>query len=204
MEGEQYEATSMYPTYAEEARQDGDKAAARLFTEIAADEAEHSRLLASALKAESTGEGTVPAPPQVDAVQVPAGLPKVSSARTRANLEDAMHGEGMANAAYTLYARHARETGDKRLAKLFAGLAKVELREHFAAEARLDGLVSDTAANLRTSIAGETYEARVMYPAFARRAAKAGDTQAADLFSEIAGDEAGHAEDFRHALRHLS
>ncbi|WP_307808032.1 ferritin family protein [Streptomyces oryzae] len=203
-EGERAEATSMYPTYAEEARQDGDKAAAELFTEIAADEAEHRRLLASALKAVTTGNGTVPAPPKADPVQVPAGLPQVSSARTRANLEDAMHGEALANASYTLYAHHARETGQKQLARLFEGLADVELREHFAAEARLDGLVSDTATNLRTSIAGETYEAEVMYPSFARRAEKAGDAQAADLFTEIAGDEADHAASFRKALHHLN
>lgn len=203
MEGERHEATSMYPTFAEEARQDGDQAAAELFTEIAADEAHHLSLLAEALHAGLTGEGTVPAPPKVDAVEVPAGLPMVSSARTRANLEDAMHGEGMANAAYTLYARHARESGDGRLADLFEGLAESELREHFAAEARLDGLVSNTAGNLRTAIAGETYESQVMYPAFARRAADAGDTGAADLFTEIAGDEADHAQAFRRALHHL-
>ncbi len=203
LEGERFEATSMYPTYAEEARQDGDEAAAELFTEIAADEAEHRRLLASALDAVTTGSGRVPAPPKTDPVEVPAGLPQVSSARTRANLEDAMHGEGLANASYTLYARHARETGQKQLARLFGGLAEVELHEHFAAEARLDGLVSDTPSNLRTSIAGETYEAEVMYPTFARRAEKAGDGQSAALFREIAGDEAGHAAAFRHALHHL-
>ncbi|MEU2609582.1 rubrerythrin family protein [Streptomyces albus] len=203
IEGERFEATSMYPTYAEEARQDGDEAAAALFKEIAADEADHRRLLASALEAVTTGKGTVPAPPRVDPVTVPAGLPQVSSARTRANLEDAMHGEGLANASYTLYARHARGAGHAQLSRLFAGLAEVELREHFAAEARLSGQVSDTASNLRTAIAGETYEAKVMYPTFARRAEKAGDGQVADLFREIAGDEAGHAASFREALNRL-
>ncbi|MFE0686840.1 ferritin family protein [Streptomyces xiamenensis] len=203
MEGERFEATSMYPTYAEEARQDGDVAAAELFTEIAADEAEHRELLALALKALTTGEGKVPSPPQVDPVTVPAGLPQVASARTRANLDDAMHGEGLANATYLLYAQHARDTGERRLAALFEGLAEIELREHFAAEALLAGLVSDTASNLRTSVAGETYEAEVMYPAFARRAENNGDVQAAELFTEIAADEAGHAEAFQRALNHL-
>ncbi|WP_254668000.1 rubrerythrin family protein [Streptomyces griseus] len=200
IEGERYEASSMYPTYAEEARQDGDFEAAERFTEIAADEDEHRRLLTQALRALTLGKGTVPAPPPVDRVEVPAGPPQVASARTRANLEDAMHGEGEANAAYTLFARHAERTGQERLAELFHGLADVELHEHFAAEARLDGLVSDTDTNLRTSIAGETYESEVMYPTFARRAEKAGDTRAAALFTEIADDEGDHAAAFRRAL----
>ncbi|WP_201787529.1 ferritin family protein [Wenjunlia vitaminophila] len=203
IEGERHEAATMYPSFAEEAREDGDTKAAELFTELAADEDQHRKLLTTALKALTTGTVDVPAPPTVDPVKVRAGLPKVSSARTRHNLDEAMHGEALANAAYTLYARHAELKGQHKLAELFRGLAKVELREHFAGEAKLAGLVSRTANNLRASIAGERYEAKVMYPAFAARARAAGDVKAADLFAEIAGDEARHAAAFKEALEDL-
>ncbi|MGP4114319.1 ferritin family protein [Streptomyces sp. 4N509B] len=204
IDGETHEALSMYPTYAEEARQDGDLEAAELFTEIAGDETEHRRLLTIALEALTTGEGRVPAPPQAEDVEVPAGLPEVASARTLDNLEDAMHGEALAHASYLLFAQHAAEGGRPRLAALFEGLAAVEVHEHFAEEAQLAGLVSDTPDNLRTAIAGEHYEAEVVYPTYAARAEAAGDGEAAALFTEIAGDEADHAARFEHALRRVT
>jgi rubrerythrin len=61
-------------------------------------------------------------------------------------------------------------------------------------------LVRDTATNLRTSIAGETYEGNRMYPDFARQAAAAGDDQAAKLFRDTAHDELTHARAFSDSL----
>ncbi|MCG3039796.1 rubrerythrin family protein [Streptomyces sp. S1A] len=203
IEGETHEAYSMYPTFAAQARQDGDIKAAELFTEIAADEDAHRKAFTTALKAITTGKGKIPAPPAVDRTEVPAGLPKVSSPRTRANLETAMRGEALAHASYTFFAQHARKSGNGALADLFAGTARVELHEHFAEEGVLAGLVSDTAANLRKSIEGEWYEAKVMYPKFAERARKAGDPKAAHVFADTAGDEAAHARSFEKALRDL-
>ncbi|MGW3498067.1 hypothetical protein [Streptomyces sp. NPDC001020] len=46
----------------------------------------------------TTGRGTVPAPPKADMVSVPACLPKVKAARTKANPDTAMHGEALAHA----------------------------------------------------------------------------------------------------------
>ena len=114
-----------------------------------------------------------------------------------------MHGEAFAHAKYNLYADHAAQTGHPSIAKLFRGTAQVELREHFAGEAVLAGLVGSNRANLTDAITGETYEAKTMYPGFAHQAAKAGDCFAARLFSEIANDEAGHAAAFTAARRWL-
>jgi len=112
-----------------------------------------------------------------------------------------MHGEAFAHAKYNLYADHAAQTGHPSIAKLFRGTAQVELREHFAGEAVLAGLVGSNRANLTDAITGETYEAKTMYPGFAHQAAKAGDRHAARLFSEIGRDERAHAHAFT-AARH--
>ncbi|MFF9062663.1 rubrerythrin family protein [Streptomyces sp. NPDC014882] len=197
--GETYETNVMYPGFARQAAADGDTAAAELFTEIAADEAQHLKRFRAALDVVETGRGSIPAPPPVDPVEVPAGGPEVRSARTLANLDTAMHGEALAHARYTLYAEHAARHRPA-LARLFRGTAEVELREHFAGEAKLYGLVRTTRKNLTRTIAGELHEARVMYPAFARRAEAVGDQEAARLFRHNAADEAGHARAFQRML----
>ncbi|MCF4139719.1 rubrerythrin family protein [Streptomyces sp. Tue 6430] len=199
--GETYETNVMYPTFARQAAADGDDNAAALFTEIAKDEAQHLARFRAALDVVETGRGRIPAPPPVDPVEVPAGGPKVRSARTLANLDTAMHGEALAHARYTLYAEHA--AGNRpALARLFRGTAEVELREHFAGEAKLYGLVRTTRENLTRTIAGERHEAEVMYPTFARRAEAVGDRKAARLFRHNAADEAGHARAFQRMLDH--
>ncbi|NUR85141.1 MAG: rubrerythrin family protein [Nonomuraea sp.] len=198
--GETYETTTMYPTFAREAADDGDDNAAALFTEIGQDEASHLAAYQAALTVVETGRGRIPDPPVADAVEVPAGGPQVHSARTLADLDTAMHGEALAHARYTLYADRAAADGRPALARLFLGTAEVELHEHFAGEAVLYGLVGTTPTNLTKSIAGEIYEATVMYPTFASRADAAGDHQAARLFLHDAADEAGHARAFRQLL----
>ncbi len=198
--GETYETTTMYPAFARQAAQDGDTNAAALFTEIGHDEAGHLARFQAALQVVETGRGHIPAPPSADPVQVPAGGPKVHAARTLANLDTALHGEALAHARYTLYGEHATAYGRPALGRLFQGTGQVELREHFAGEAVLYGLVATTHHNLVKTIAGETYEATVMYPTFADRADTAGDHQAARLFRHNAADEAGHARTFQHLL----
>ncbi|MEU5926895.1 ferritin family protein [Streptomyces antimycoticus] len=201
--GETYEHQVMYRRFAAEARADGDLKAAELFTEIAADEGRHRDAYRAALKVVTTGHGTIPAPPKADVVPVPAGPPKVKAARTKANLDTAMHGEALAYGKYQLFAARARQTGNTALARLFEGTANVELHEHFAGEAVLAGLVRTTKTNLRKAIAGERNEATVVYPGFAKQAAAVGDTAAARFFRDTAADEAKHAAAFQRALDRL-
>jgi len=198
--GESYEHQIMYRGFADQARQDGDTEAAGLFAEIAADEGRHHDAYRTALTALTTGRGTVPAPPKADVVSVRAGLPKVRAARTRANLDAALHSEALAHAKYMLFAARARQTGNAALARLFEGTAEVELREHFAGEAVLAGLVGTTKANLLKAMTEERGEATARYPGFATRATAAGDTAAARYFRDAAADAARRAAAFRQAL----
>ncbi|MFF0628429.1 rubrerythrin family protein [Streptomyces sp. NPDC004296] len=203
MKGEEYESHTMYPTFAKQARQDGDTAAADLFAEIAKDETTHHAAYAKALEVVRTGKGSVPAPPGVKPVTVRAGAPKVRAARTKQNLDTALHGEALASAKYTQFAKAATAHGNAALARLFTGTADVERREHFAGEAQLAGIVAPTRQNLTTAINGEQYESRTMYPTYARQARTAGDAKAAELFTHNANDEAGHARAFENARNQL-
>ncbi|MFF4620503.1 ferritin family protein [Nonomuraea jabiensis] len=201
MAGETYESQKMYPGFARQAKAGGDSRAAARFSEIAGDEGTHARSFGAALRAVESGGGTVPAPPEAEAVQVPQGAPEVRAQRTKTDLDTAMHGEALAYAKYQQYAEHAK---DPAVAKLFRGNADVELQEHFASEAKLAGLVGSTHDNLVKAIAGERYESQTMYPTFAKRAKAAGDSQVAERFSHNAEDEAGHARAFQQALDRLS
>lgn len=199
--GEDYESQTMYPEFARQAKADGEAAAAERFTEVARDEGTHGKAFRTALKVVESGQGSVPAPPDVEPVQVPAGPPKVKAQRTKTNLDTSMHGEALAYAKYRLYGDHADHPA---VGRLFHGTADVERHEHFAEEAKLSGLVGTTHANLTTAIAGERYESQTMYPTFAERARTVGDTEASRVFAHNAEDEAGHARAFEKARSDLA
>ncbi|MEU6432462.1 ferritin family protein [Microbispora sp. NPDC046973] len=203
--GETYEATTMYKNFAAQARADGDRQAARLFSEIADDEAAHRTRFLQATKAVTDpSSGTVvPTDVKANPVAIRAGGPQVSSSRTLDNLRTAMKGEAFAYAKYTLYGDKARETGQPRLARLFHRTAAVERTEHFAEEANLAGAVRDTPANLCATIKGETHEGRQMYPDYARQASAAGDTATAKVLDDTAKDELKHAKAFSGELSRL-
>lgn len=195
--GESSEATTMYPQFEAEAKAQGDEAAAALFHEIAIDEADHRARFEQALAALS-GDGTTPAPPTVTPVAIPAG-PALSQGATLANLKSALHGEAFASATYLAYAAQARANGHQELALLFTRISEVELREHFAGEAVLAGLVGQTGANLTTAATGENEEATSMYPQYAAEAEAAGDHEVATEFLKIAKDEGNHRDAFLRA-----
>ncbi|GGQ10341.1 ferritin family protein [Streptosporangium pseudovulgare] len=125
------------------------------------------------------------------------------SAPTRADLMKAIQGEAFAYAKYRAYAAQAGRENLPDVQALYERVAHVELHEHLAEQAKLAGLAGDDAADLRAAISGESCEAKTTYPRFAARARVAGDRDAARLFSEIAGDEAGHRTRFAQALRAL-
>jgi rubrerythrin len=111
-----------------------------------------------------------------------------------------MHGEAFAYAKYTDFATIAQNAGLTDVATLFTTTAATEKGEHFAEEAKYAGLVSSTAANLQNAIDGENYETLVMYPGFAAAASRPADQVAADLFTDIGGDEAMHSANYQAAL----
>lgn len=201
--GENYETTTMYVEFAQQAYEDGDDEVGDLFTDIAGDEALHRDAYAGALASLSqhpAGQKNVPEGQTPAVVPVLTGGGTGLSDRTKANLSTAMHGEAFAYASYMLYADQAQRSGMPKIAQLFRATAQVELTEHFREEGNLLGLAGDNATNLQTAIAGETYEWTQMYPQYASEAAAVGDTTVADAFREIAGDEKGHAAAFQAAL----
>ena len=197
--GETYETTTMYPGFAAQATADGCTAAAALFTEIAADEAGHAAAYQAALASLTDPGVTVPAPPTVDVVAIVASAPACSGA-TNENLRAAMIGESFAQAKYGLFADRATKDGHPEIAALFDGTAQVELREHFAGEANLAGLVMTNVSDLVDAIMGEGAEAMTTYPGYAAQADAAHDRKAAQLFRDIASDELAHAMAFGQAL----
>src|SRR5450830_868844 len=201
--GETWEHTTMYPGFATQATADNCPAAAALFTEIAVDEGGHAAAYTVALQSLTIPKVRVPTPQTVDPVVITASTPACTG-QTQVNLLAAMHGEAFAYAKYTAYALQAARTHQTALAKLFSGTAQVELREHFAGEAVLAGLVGTNAANLQESITGETWEHTTMYPGFATQATADNCPAAAALFTEIAVDEGGHAAAYTLALQALT
>lgn len=125
------------------------------------------------------------------------------SKTTAEDLSIAMHGEALAYAKYMLYAEHARQNGNERLASLFEATANTERFEHFAEEAKLAGLVRSDAENVKDAMQGESYEVETMYRQFSEKAAAAGDKSVADVFAEIRGDEMKHRDAFKTELAEL-
>jgi len=128
---------------------------------------------------------------------------KTMNEQTMKNLSTAMHGEAFAYAKYLLYAEHARQNGNTKLADLFERTAKTERFEHFSEEEKLAGLVGSDSDNLKDAIKGESYETETMYREFAEQAKQAGDLKAANRFEEIRMDEAKHRDAFNAALSDL-
>lgn len=123
---------------------------------------------------------------------------------TREDLLTAMHAEAFAYASYMLFAARAREDGRAEVAELFETVARTDLHAHFARLAQEAGLVAGDAANLRSAIEESTYAIEIMYPSFAEHAAAAGDTGAADAFTQARADDLANLESFREALLETS
>ena len=128
---------------------------------------------------------------------------KKMNEQTIKNLSTAMHGEAFAYAKYLLFAEHARQNGNIKVADLFESAAKTERFEHFSEEAQLAGSVGSDSDNLKDAIKGESYETETMYREFAQQAKQAGDQEAAKRFEEIRLDEAKHRDAFNAALSDL-
>ncbi len=123
--------------------------------------------------------------------------------QTHQNLVAALHGEAFAHARYLLFAEAARGRGEDRLARMFEGIAAVELREHFAELAELAGLVGTDADNIRAAIQDENLEVEATYPAFAQQARSAGAAAVAARFEEMAEDEREHERTLEAALERV-
>ncbi len=119
--------------------------------------------------------------------------------KTEDNLKAAFAGESQARNKYTYYAKIARKEGYNYIAKIFEETADNEM-QHAKDEFKLLNGISDTKANLKAAIDGEHYETCEMYPTFAKEAEEEGNTEAANMFTQIAKVEKEHEDRYKKLL----
>jgi rubrerythrin len=135
-------------------------------------------------------------------------MPTLKGSKTHDNLKAAFAGESQANRRYLYFAKRADVEGYPDVAGLFRDTAEGETGH---AHGHLDWLkevgdpatgepIGNTDANLKASIAGETYEYTEMYPGFAKTARAEGFTEIAEWFETLARAERSHAGRFQKGL----
>ena len=128
--------------------------------------------------------------------------------KTHENLKEAFRGESQANRRYLYFARRADIEGYPDIGGLFRDTSEAETGHAFG---HLDFLkeVGDPATeepfgsteqNLKSAIAGETYEFTQMYPGFAKSARDEGFDEIAEWFETLAKAEKSHAGRFTKML----
>jgi len=123
--------------------------------------------------------------------------------QTEMNLLQAFAGESQANRKYLAFAKQAEKEGHAQVAKLFRAAAEAET-VHALAHLRALGEIGTTEDNLRTAIAGETFEYMEMYPPMIRKAEEEGHAAAKRSFTYANSVEIEHASLYRHALDHMN
>ena len=119
--------------------------------------------------------------------------------KTDDNLKAAFAGESQANRMYLAFAKKAEEEGFPQIAMLFKAAAQAET-VHALNHLRVMGQVKSSADNLGTSVSGETYEFKKMYPEFIVDAKKDGNKQAENSFDYANKVEQIHATLYQKAL----
>ena len=139
-------------------------------------------------------------------------MPSLKGSKTEANLKEAFAGESQANRRYLYFARVADVEGQPEIAALFRSVAEGETGHAFGHFDFLKEVgdpvtgvpVGDTAANLKSAIAGETYEYTEMYPGFAKVARDEGFDEIAEWLETLARAEKSHAGRFTQGLESIS
>lgn len=138
-------------------------------------------------------------------------MPKLEGTKTHEHLKEAFAGESQANRRYLYFAKVADVEGYPEVAGLFKDTADGETGH---AHGHLDFLkqvgdpatgkpIGSTLANLRSAVAGETYEYETMYPGFAKTARDEGFADIAEWFETLAKAERSHAGRFAKAAESL-
>jgi rubrerythrin len=139
-------------------------------------------------------------------------MPQLKGSKTHQHLKDAFAGESQANRRYLYFANKADVEGYPEVAALFRSTAEGETGH---AHGHLDYLaqvgdpatdlpIGDSAANLKSAVAGETHEYTDMYPGMAKDARGEGFDEIADWFETLAKAERSHANKFQKALDTLN
>jgi rubrerythrin len=136
----------------------------------------------------------------------------LEGSKTHENLKEAFAAESQANRRYLWFAQKADVEGYPDIAALFRSVAEGETGH---AHGHLEFLaevgdpvtgepIGDSADNLRSAVAGETYEYTQMYPGFSKTAREEGFAEVADWFETLARAEKSHADRFQKGLDSLS
>ena len=136
----------------------------------------------------------------------------LKSSKTLQNLKEAFAGESQANRRYLYFAQKADVEGHPDIAALFRSTAEGETGHafgHFDHMAEVGDPatgepVGSTELNLKSAVAGETYEYTEMYPGFARTARDEGFTEIAEWFETLARAEKSHAGRFSEGLKSIA
>jgi rubrerythrin len=139
-------------------------------------------------------------------------MPELKGSKTEDNLKEAFAGESQANRRYLWFAQKADVEGYPDIAALFRSVAEGETGHAFG---HMDFLaesgdpatgepVGPTDDNLRSAVAGETYEYTEMYPGFSRTAREEGFDEIAEWLETLARAEKSHAGRFGEGLESIS
>ena len=138
-------------------------------------------------------------------------MPQLKDSKTEGNLKEAFAGESQANRRYLYFAQKADVEGYPDVAALFRSVAEGETGHAFGHFDFLKAVgdpvtgepVGSTVQNLKSAIAGETYEYTEMYPGFAKTARDEGFEDVAEWLETLARAEKSHAGRFVQGLESL-
>ena len=139
-------------------------------------------------------------------------MPALEGSKTHDNLKAAFAGESQANRRYLYFAQKADVEGYPDVAALFRSVAEGETGHAFGhfdflkevGDPATGEPVGPTEANLKSAIAGETYEYTEMYPGFSKTAREEGFEEIAEWLETLARAEKSHAGRFGEGLEHIS
>ncbi len=135
----------------------------------------------------------------------------LKGSKTHDNLKEAFAGESQANRRYLYFANKADIEGYNDVSTVFRSTAEGETGHAHGHLEYLESVgdpvtdepIGGTADNLKSAIAGETYEYTDMYPGMAKTARGEGFDEIADWFETLAKAERSHANRFKKALDSL-
>ncbi len=139
-------------------------------------------------------------------------MPALKGSKTEDNLKAAFAGESQANRRYLYFAQKADVEGYPNTAGLFRSVAEGETGHAFGhfdflaevGDPATGEPVGSTDNNLRSAIAGETYEYTEMYPGFSKTAREEGFEEIAEWLETLARAEKSHAGRFQQELDSLA
>ncbi|MCZ6719897.1 MAG: rubrerythrin family protein [Gammaproteobacteria bacterium] len=135
----------------------------------------------------------------------------LQGSKTEENLKDAFAGESQANRRYLYFAQKADVEGYNDVSAVFRSTAEGETGHAHGHLEYLEAIgdpvtglpIGATEDNLKSAIAGETYEYTDMYPGMAKTAREENLDEIADWFETLAKAERSHANRFKKALETL-